>query len=55
MGTRRIVSPFAYWMLVGSGSRARPEVAKFAAWVQAEAKATRDAVGAPPAPCSSSR
>ena len=47
----RIVSPFAYWMLVGSASRSRPEVAKFAAWVDAEAKATRDAVGAAPAPC----
>ena len=47
----RIVSPFAYWMLVGTGSRSRPEVATFAAWVDAEAKATRDAVGAAPAPC----
>jgi len=47
----RIVSPFSYWMLVGSGSRSRPEVATFAAWVEAEAQATRDAVGAAPAPC----
>jgi LysR family glycine cleavage system transcriptional activator len=47
----RIVSPFAYWMLVGTASRSRPEVAKFAAWVEAEAKATREAVGAAPAPC----
>jgi LysR family glycine cleavage system transcriptional activator len=47
----RIVSPFSYWMLVGSGSRLRAEVARFAAWVEAEAQATREAVGAPPAPC----
>ena len=47
----RIVSPFAYWMLVGAASRSRPEVAKFAAWVESEAQATRDAVGAAPAPC----
>jgi Transcriptional regulator len=47
----RIVSPYSYWMLVGAGSRLRPEVATFAAWVEAEAQATRDAVGAAPAPC----
>ena len=47
----RIVSPFAYWMMVASGSRSRPEVARFAAWVEAEAQATRDAVGSAPAPC----
>jgi LysR family glycine cleavage system transcriptional activator len=47
----RIVSPFSYWMLVGPGSRSRPEVAKFAEWVEAEAKATRAAVGAAPVPC----
>jgi LysR family glycine cleavage system transcriptional activator len=47
----RIVSPFSYWMLVGSRSRLRPEVARFAAWVEAEAKATREAVGAVPLPC----
>jgi len=47
----RIVSPYSYWMLVGAGSRSRPEVATFAAWVEAEAQATRDAVGAAPAPC----
>lgn len=47
----RLTSPFSYWMLVAPGRRARPEVAKFADWVEAEAKATRDAVGAAPVPC----
>ena len=47
----RITSPFAYWMLVAPGSRARPEVAQFTAWVEAEAKATREAVGAKPPAC----
>ena len=42
----RIVSPYSYWMVVAPGSRARPEVAQFAGWVEAEAAATRDAVGA---------
>jgi len=47
----RIVSPFSYWMLVAPGSRGRPEVVQFTAWVEAEAKATRDAVGAKPPAC----
>ena len=47
----RIVSPYSYWMVIGPGSRSRPEVAQFTAWVEAEAKATRDAVGAAPAAC----
>jgi LysR family glycine cleavage system transcriptional activator len=47
----RITSPFSYWMLVAPGSRARPEVVQFTAWVEAEAKATRDAVGAKPPTC----
>ncbi|HEX4233844.1 MAG TPA: LysR substrate-binding domain-containing protein [Caldimonas sp.] len=47
----RIVSPFSYWMLVGSGSRLRSEVARFATWVENEAEATREAVGAAPMPC----
>jgi len=47
----RITSPFSYWMLVAPGSRARPEVIQFTAWVEAEAKATRDAVGAKPPAC----
>jgi len=47
----RITSPFSYWMLVAPASRARPEVAQFTAWVEAEAKATREAVGARPPAC----
>ena len=47
----RITSPFSYWMLIARGSLARPEVAQFAAWVEAEAAATREAVGAVRAPC----
>jgi LysR family glycine cleavage system transcriptional activator len=47
----RITSPFSYWMLVAPGSRARPEVTQFTAWVEAEARATRDAVGAKPPAC----
>ena len=47
----RIVSPFSYWMFVAPASRARPEVAEFTTWVEAQAKATRDAVGAAPSPC----
>ena len=40
----RITSPFSYWMLVAPGSRTRSEVTQFTAWVEAEAKATREAV-----------
>ena len=47
----RITSPFSYWMLVAPGSRARPEVTQFTAWVEAEARATREAVGAKPPAC----
>ena len=47
----RIKSPFSYWMLVAPGSRARAEVMQFTAWVEAEAKATREAVGAKPPAC----
>jgi LysR family glycine cleavage system transcriptional activator len=47
----RIVSPFSYWMLIAPSSRARPEVMQFTAWVEAEAKATREAVGAAPPAC----
>ena len=47
----RIVSPYSYWMAVGSSSRGRPEVARFTAWVEAEAAATRAAVGSAPRPC----
>ena len=41
----RIGSPFSYWMLVAPGSRARPEVQQFCAWIEAEAAATQAAVG----------
>jgi LysR family glycine cleavage system transcriptional activator len=41
----RIGSPFSYWMLIAPGSRARPEVQQFSAWIEAEAAATRAAVG----------
>ena len=41
----RIKSPFSYWMLVDPGSKTRPEVAEFTRWVEAEAAATRAAVG----------
>ncbi len=38
-------SPFSYWLVAAPGSRARPEVVQFCAWVEAEAAATRAAVG----------
>ncbi len=41
----RIGSPFSYWMLVAPGSRARPEVQQFSAWIEAQAAATQAAVG----------
>jgi LysR family glycine cleavage system transcriptional activator len=47
-GAGRIESPFSYWMLVGTASRARPEVAEFASWVASEAAATRAAVRVAP-------
>jgi LysR family glycine cleavage system transcriptional activator len=46
----RIESPYSYWMVLGSAARARPEVARFAAWIEAEAERTRAAVGAAGAP-----
>ena len=45
----RITSPFSYWLLIAPSSLARPEVAQFSAWVQAEAAATRTAIGDVPA------
>ena len=41
----RVGSPFSYWMLVAPESRGRPEVIQFSAWVEAEAAATRAAIG----------
>jgi LysR family glycine cleavage system transcriptional activator len=43
--SRRIVSPFSYWMVVAPASSGRSEVAEFAAWVEAQAAATRAAIG----------
>ena len=41
----RIVSPYAYWLVVLMGSRARPEVRQFCAWIQQQGALTREAVG----------
>jgi LysR family transcriptional regulator, glycine cleavage system transcriptional activator len=41
----RITSPYAYWLIVTPGSRARPEVKQFCAWVQQQAALTRAAIG----------
>jgi LysR family glycine cleavage system transcriptional activator len=41
----RVGSPFSYWMLVAPESRGRPEVTQFSAWVEAQAAATRAAIG----------
>ncbi|MBS0448820.1 MAG: LysR family transcriptional regulator [Proteobacteria bacterium] len=42
----RIGSPYSYWMITAAASRARPEVNQFCAWVEEQAQATRDAMGA---------
>ena len=41
----RIGSPFSYWMIIAPQSRSRSEVMQFCAWVEAEAAATRAAIG----------
>lgn len=41
----RAGSPFSYWMVAAPASRARPEVVQFCEWVEAEAAATRSAIG----------
>ena len=41
----RMTSPYAYWLIVTPGSRARPEVKQFCAWVQQQAALTRAAIG----------
>ncbi len=43
---RRAGSPFSYWMIVAPTSRAQPDVMQFCAWVEEQASATRDAMGA---------
>ena len=44
----RITSPFSYWMLVAPRQPGPARGEQFSAWVEAEAKATREAVGAKP-------
>ena len=41
----RLASPAAYWLLVGTGRLARPEVERFCDWVLTQAADTRRAVG----------
>ncbi|HEU4457880.1 MAG TPA: LysR family transcriptional regulator [Methylibium sp.] len=43
-GTRRIVSPLAYWLLIGPASAERPEVKRFAEWIRQQARATCAAI-----------
>ncbi|MFT4242316.1 MAG: LysR substrate-binding domain-containing protein [Acidovorax sp.] len=45
----RMDSPLSYWLLVGPRSGQRPEVQAFCAWLQAQAQATRAAIGDGPA------
>ena len=46
----RVGSPFSYWMMIAPAARNRPEVMQFCAWVEAEAAATRAAIGNVPEP-----
>lgn len=46
----RLDSPLAYWLLVGPRSAHRPEIKAFCAWLEIQAKATREAVGDVPDP-----
>jgi DNA-binding transcriptional LysR family regulator len=46
----RLDSPLAYWLLVGPRSAQRPEIKAFCAWLEIQAKATREAVGDVPDP-----
>ena len=41
----RIASPYGYWLVLGAASRQREEVRQFAAWVEARAALTRQALG----------
>lgn len=43
----RLDSPLAYWLVVGPRSAARPEIAAFCRWIQAQADLTRRAIGDP--------
>ena len=44
----RTRSPFAYWLLIAPARQQRPEVQRFADWVQQQAEATRAMVDASP-------
>ncbi len=41
----RIATPYAYWLVIGPTRRERPEVQRFAAWVEAQGVLTRRATG----------
>lgn len=43
----RIVTPYAYWLLIAPARRDRPEVRRFADWLRAQAEATRQVLGEP--------
>ena len=44
----RLDSPLVYWLIIGPRSAQRPEVQAFCAWLQLQAKATREAIGEVP-------
>ena len=46
----RLDSPLAYWLMLGPRSPQRPEIKAFCAWLTAQARATREAVGEVPDP-----
>ena len=46
----RLESPLAYWLIIGPRSAARPEIAAFCRWLQAQAELTRVAIGDPGGP-----
>ena len=46
----RLDSPMAYWLLAAPRSAQRPEIKAFCAWLQAQAKTTRQAIGEVPDP-----
>ncbi len=46
----RIESPLVYWLVLAPRSAQRPEVRAFAQWLQAQAAATRQAIGDVPDP-----
>ena len=46
----RLDSPLAYWLILGPRSAARPEVAAFCNWLNAQAALTRQAIGDVPDP-----